>query len=192
MPESELIIANVIRAQFPDGGLEHMDAFDGSYIEGFDVVVGAMTEAEYVAKGIEAVQRAARGGKVIAMTLGLGGSAADSTRIDDTRARLDSLEDIEERMNYLIGLFLICAERYSYLYVHDGYSADIRRGECQSQVWLKRFPQYDKPLGPPLGPAKREGFTYTRRFEHVDVWVDLEKKHARLDWRKNADKPSTQ
>jgi hypothetical protein len=184
IPPQDLLIANMIRASyFPDAGLRYMKSFDGSYIEGFDVVVGQMTEAELVAKGIAAVQQAARDGKIIAMTLGLGDSAADATKIDDTRGRVDKPEAMEERVNYLISLFLVCAERYSYLSIHDGYSADVRRGECQSKVWLKRFPQYDKPLGPPLGPATREGFVYTRRFEHVDVMVDLETKKARLDWR---------
>jgi hypothetical protein len=185
IPPQDLLIANMIRASyFPDAGLDYLKSFDGSYIEGFDMVVGQMTEAELVAKGIAAVQQAARDGKIIAMTLGLGDSAADATKIDDTRGRVDKPEAMEERVNYLIGLFLVCAERYSYLYVHDGYSADVHRGECQSKVWLKRFPHYDKPLGPPLGPATREGFVYTRRFEHVDVMVDLEKKQAKLDWRK--------
>jgi hypothetical protein len=185
IPPQDLLIANMIRASyFPDAGLDYLKSFDGSYIEGFDMVVGQMTEAELVAKGIAAVQQAARDGKIIAMTLGLGDSAADATKIDDTRGRVDKPEAMEERVNYLIGLFLVCAERYSYLYVHDGYSADVHRGECQSKVWLKRFPHYDKPLGPPLGPATREGFVYTRRFEHVDVMVDLEKKQATLDWRK--------
>lgn len=182
-PKSDLLIANIIRAAyFPDAGLGYLDSFDGTYIEGFDVVVGKDTEAELVAKGIAALQQAARAGKIVAMTLGLGESAADDTRIDDTRAHVDGLEAMEDRVNYLIGLFLVCAERYSYLYVHDGYSAELRRGECLSKVWLKRFPQYDKPLGPPLGPATRNGLVYTRRFKHVDVSVDLEKKQARLDW----------
>ena len=182
-PKSDLLIANIIRAAyFPDAGLGYLDAFDGTYIEGFDVVVGKDTEAELVAKGIAALQQAARAGKIVAMTLGLGESAADDTRIDDTRAHVDGLEAMEDRVNYLIGLFLVCAERYSYLYVHDGYSAELRRGECLSKVWLKRFPQYDKPLGAPLGPATRNGLVYTRRFKHVDVSVDLEKKQARLDW----------
>ncbi len=184
IPAQDLLIANMIRASyFPAAGLEYLKSFDGSYIEGFDVVVGQMTETELVAKGIAAVQQAARDGKIIAMTLGLGESAADATKIDDTRARVDGLEAMEERVNYLIGLFLVCAERYSYLYVHDGYSADVRRGECQSKVWLQRFPHYDKPLGLPLGPATREGFVYTRRFEHVDVMVDLENKQAKLEWK---------
>ena len=184
IPTSDLLIANMIQAAyFPDAGLSLLESFDGSYIEGFDVVVGKTTEAELVAKGIAAVQQAARAGKIIAMTLGLGESAGDETKIDDSRSRVDELAAMEDRVNYLIGLFLVCAERYSYLYVHDGYSADLRRGECESKVWLKRFPQYDKPLGAPLGPAIRDGLVYTRRFEHVDVMVDLEKKQATLDWR---------
>ena len=183
IPESDLLIANIIRASFfPDAGLAYLESFDGSYIEGFDVVVGKMTESELVARGIEAFQQAARDGKIVAMTLGLGESVADATKIDDTRTRVDGLPAMEERVNYLIGLFLVCAEQYSYLYVHDGYSAELHRGECQSKVWLKRFPQYDKPLGPPLGPATRNGFVYSRRFKHVNVLVDLEKKQARLDW----------
>lgn len=184
IPTSDLLIANMIRAAyFPDAGLSLLESFDGSYIEGFDVVVGKTTEAELVAKGIAAVQQAARDAKIIAMTLGLGESAGDETKIDDSRSRVDELAAMEDRVNYLIGLFLVCAERHSYLYVHDGYSADLRRGECESKVWLKRFPQYDKPLGAPLGPAIRDGLVYTRRFEHVDVMVDLKKKQATLDWR---------
>lgn len=184
IPESDLLIANIIRASFfPDAGMEYLESFDGSYIEGFDVVVGKMTESELVARGIEAFQQAARDGKIIAMTLGLGESAADATKIDDARTRVDELAAIDERANYLIGLFLICAERYSYLYLHDGYSADLHRGECRSKVWLRRFSQYDKPLGAPLGPASQEGFVYKRRFEHLDLLVDLERKQATLEWR---------
>lgn len=154
------------------------------YLTSFPLVtLEKTTEAEHIAKGITAVQQAARSGKIIAMTLGLGESAADETKIDDSRGRVDELAAMEDRVNYLIGLFLVCTERYSYLYLHDGYSADSRRGEYQSKVWLKQFPQYDRPLGAPLGPATRDGLVYTRRFEHVDVMVDLETKHATLEWR---------
>lgn len=98
-------------AYFPDAGLSLLESFDGSSIEGFDVVVGKTTEVELVAKGIAAVQQAARSGKIIAMTLGLGESAADETKIDDSRSRVDELAAMEDRVNYLIGLFLVCAER---------------------------------------------------------------------------------
>jgi hypothetical protein len=45
------------------------------------------------------------------------------------------------------------------------------------------YPEFDKPLGPPKGDAKREGWAYTREFEHASVFVDLEKKSARIVWR---------
>lgn len=40
-----------------------------------------------------------------------------------------------------------------------------------------------RPLGAPLEPATRDGLVFTRRFEHVDVMVDLENKQAKLEWR---------
>ena len=177
-----LMIANLIRARFPDGGLKDLGPFDGSYLEGFTEAVGGVPEADYIAKGIEATQQAARDGKIIAMTLGLGESAAGDDRIDDTRAKLDSLDGLDKRADYLIGLFLVCAERHSYLCLHDGYAADMRGGECLSKVWLKRLPQYNRPLGPPRGPATRHGYVFSRDFEHASVMLDLEQKSARLTW----------
>ena len=184
LPSSDLLIANMIRARhFPDAGLKHLEAFDGSYLEGFEPELNDKNGAKLIAKGIHATQQAARSGKIIAMTLGLGQSAVDSPTLDDTRAKVVDLAALEPRVNYLIGLFLVCAERYSYLAIHDGYSANHVRGSCQSQVWLKRFPQYDRPLGRPLGPAEQDGFVYTRRFEHLDVTVDVERRRATLTWR---------
>ena len=182
LQESDLMIANLIRARFPDSGLKYMNDFDGSYLEGFTHAIGDVTEADYVVKGIEATQKAARSGKIIAMSFGLGESAAAADGIDDTRAKLDSLNGLDKRVDYLISLFLVCAERYSYLSLHDGYAADTRRGQCLSRVWLKRFPQYDKPLGPPRGPASRKGYVFSRRFEHATVTLDLEKRDAEIVW----------
>jgi pimeloyl-ACP methyl ester carboxylesterase len=45
------------------------------------------------------------------------------------------------------------------------------------------YPEFDKPLGPPQGEAKRSGWTYERKFAHADVFVDLEKQTARIDWK---------
>lgn len=182
LPASDLMIANLIRARLDDGGRDHLRSFDGSYIEGFTLPIGRVSEADYVVKGIEAVQQAARSGKIIAMTLGLGESAATADGIDDTRAKLTDPADVAAQVDYLIALFLVCAEPYSYLFLHDGYAVDTRQGECLSKVWLKRFPQYDRPLGPPRGPATREGYEFTRSFAHADVTVDVEKRHATIEW----------
>ena len=45
------------------------------------------------------------------------------------------------------------------------------------------YPEFDKPLGPPKGEAKRDGWTYRREFEHASVFVDLENMTAKLDWK---------
>ena len=89
----------------------------------------------------------------------------------------------DSRIDYYIALFLVCAEEYSYLNLHDGYCVDIRNGRCMSKVWLKRFPEYDRPLGPPKGPAKRHGYVYTREFEHASVRLDVEAQTGRVEWR---------
>ena len=66
----KLMIANILRARFEDAGLEYLDYFDGSYLEGFFHNVGGASYEEYVAKGIRAMQKAARQGKIIAFTSG--------------------------------------------------------------------------------------------------------------------------
>jgi hypothetical protein len=182
LPEGKLMLANIIRAMLPDSGMKALEHFDGSYLEGFTLPVGDTGSADYIVKGIEAVQTAARQGKIIAMTLGLGESAADEDKVDDSRAKLDGLSGLQKRINYYIALFLVCAEKYSYLNLHDGYCVDTRNGRCMSKVWLKRFPEYDRPLGPPKGPAKRDGYVFTREFEHVSVRVDVESQVGEVVW----------
>ncbi|MFC1766435.1 alpha-L-fucosidase [Planctomycetota bacterium] len=65
---------------------------------------------------------------------------------------------------------------------HDGYSVNNN----DSSVWLTRFPEFDKPLGPPKGPAVQDGYTYTREFEHASVFLDIEKKQGRVTWKETA------
>lgn len=77
-------------------------------------------------------------------------------------------------------MFLICAEKYSYFLAHDGYDA------TKSSTWLKRPPEFERPLGPPTGKAQREGYIYTRDFRQASVWLDTKKEQARIIWRDKA------
>ena len=60
---------------------------------------------------------------------------------------------------------------------------------CYSWGWtaqegsLDWYPELDKPLGNPKGDAVREGWTFRRDFQHASVFVDLEKRTAKIDWR---------
>jgi len=182
MGPGKLMVANLIRARMPDSGLQHMVYFDGSYLEAFTHPIGGVSKADYIVKGIEAVQTAARQGKIIAMTLGLGESAAALDGIDDTRKKLEGLSGLQRRIDFCIALFLVCAEKYSYLNLPDGYCVDTRNGRCESKMWLKRLPEYDRPLGPPKSHAVRHGYIFTREFAHASVWVDVQATEGKIEW----------
>ena len=134
--------------------------------------------ARLKAKGIDAMQKAAREGKIIAFTSGLAAPGNKSAMgIDEAHARARSDEDARKGLIYPLALFLVCAEKYSYFRVHEGYSADT------DTRWMRWFPEYDKPLGPPDGPAVRNGHVYTRRFKHADVKVDIGARRGEINWR---------
>jgi hypothetical protein len=137
---------------------------------------------DYLAKGIAAFQDAARQGFLIAFTAGLGEEDSDWEAInpqqtDEIRKSLASDETAKRRFQYLLAIFLICAGKHSYFHAHDGYDA---KG---SKVWMKRPPEFDRPLGVPKGPAARAGYVYTREFAHATVRLDLETRTGTIDWR---------
>jgi len=174
---NELMIANILRARFENAGLEYMGYFDGSYLEGFFHNVGKATYEEHVAKGIDAMQKAASQGKIIAFTAGLALPKNTSNMgIDEGHTTVKSNEQARAALTYPLALFLICAEKYSYFRVHEGYSAD------GNNRWMRWFPEYDRPLGPPNGPATKDGFRYSRTFEHASVDLDIKKRTATIRW----------
>ena len=174
----ELMIANILRARFQDAGLEYMDYFDGSYLEGFFHNVGGASYEEYVAKGIDAMQKAARSGKIIAFTSGFASPKNTSALgIDEGHATVGSDEQARAAFTYPLDIFLVCAEQYSYFRIHEGYSAN------ENDRWMRWFPEYDRPLGPPEGPAIKNGFRYSRTFRYARVQLDIQKRMASIHWR---------
>ena len=176
LEDKKILLANIIRVRpdFAENGLEYMDYFDGSYLEAFD-----SGDEDYLSQVILAVQNAAKQGKIIAMTLGLGAAIDNNLDpgIDDQRGDVVLNEEINERVDYLCALFLICAQKYSYLYLADGYLATT------SAVWLNTFAQFQKPLGKPLADATKNGSIYTRSFENVDVVLDIKNEKGTLTWK---------
>ncbi len=173
----ELMVANLLRARLENAGLEYLDYFDGSYVEAFFHNVGGAGYEEYVAKGIDAVQKAARRGKIILFTARLTPPSASAA---GGHATVESDAPARAAITYPLAVFLICAEKYSYFRIHEGYSAD------NNDRWMRWFPEYDRPLGPPAGPATRDGFRYTRTFRHATVQVDIQKRTATVQWHETA------
>jgi hypothetical protein len=180
----KLLVANVLRARFADSGMSRVSAFDGSYIEAFETSVGNMPKKDYVAKGIEAFQKAARQGYLIAFTAGLGEDVSDEGAMnpqgtDEIRKSPSDEKVTNRRFNYLLAMFLICAEKHSYFCAHDGYDAK------KSKLWMSDPPEFERPLGAPAGPAVQAGYIYTREFAHASVRLDIENQIGAVEWKEN-------
>ena len=74
---------------------------------------------------------------------------------------------------YCLAAFLIVAGEYSYWGMGGGWGVD-------SFPW---YPEYDRPLGKPLGDARSLGpGRYFRAFEHLNVTLDTGKNTAVISW----------
>jgi hypothetical protein len=60
--------------------------------------------------------------------------------------------------------------------MEDGYIPCRPPIECGMPG--KWFAEFERPLGPPEGPATNTGFVWRRAFEHASVYVDLEDREA--------------
>ena len=178
----KIMLANVLRTgQSKDDGLDAIKLFDGSYIEGFELAANPEQKKNNVARGIAAFQKAAREGFMIAFTAGLSEMNEEEgdlnpERTDEIRKGLGESDSYTKRFQYLLALFLVCAEKHSYFLAHDGYRSDT------SKVWMKRPAELERPLGEPKGPAIQDGYTYTREFAHAKVRVDIENEVGEIEW----------
>lgn len=184
--QDKLMIANILRARFDKAGLEYLNYFDGSYLEGFFHNVGDVSYEDYVARGIDAMQQAARQGKIIAFTTGFAATGNRSTLgIDEAHSTVKSDAQARAQLIYPLAIFLVSAEKHSYFRVHEGYSAN------GNNRWMRWFAEYNRPLGPPTGPAKKDGYRYIRTFQHATVQLDIKKRTASIQWQ-HPSKPDKQ
>jgi hypothetical protein len=47
---------------------------------------------------------------------------------------------------------------------------------------MKRPAEFDRPLGPPKGPAVQDGYIYTREFAHAKVRLDIDNQVGEIEW----------
>jgi hypothetical protein len=86
---------------------------------------------------------------------------------------------MEEHVNFPLAVYLIAAEENVFFSYQDGVNA-----ADDDSVWDTSYMDvFNRSLGEPLGSPVRDGYIYTRSFEYVDVWVNLETFEAELTWR---------
>jgi hypothetical protein len=174
----KLIVFNPLHgydAKRPSLGEQYLPDTDGAMVDDFDRGAKISQQSpEYMANTIETMRKAAKDGKIVIFK----GWPQFTWRTDPDIMKKPHDEQhrlAREQITFPLACFLIGAGRHSYF--------------CYTWGWLREYgtfdwyPEFDRPLGPPKGEGRRDGWTYTREFEHAAVFVDLEKKTAKIDWK---------
>lgn len=145
---------------------------DGAMIERFGHFDTGSSK-EHLASFFRATEAAAKDGKIVQLK-GWPGFSYRQPEVNQT-PHDDLMRLARERITFSLACFLVAAQPNTYFCYTWGY-----REKHGTFDW---YPEFDKPLGPPKGNAKRSGWAYQREFEHAMVFVDLETRAARIDWR---------
>lgn len=83
--------------------------------------------------------------------------------------------EAREKITFPLACFLAAAQENCYFCYSWGYRE--RHGS------LLDYPEFHKPLGKPKEDSRRNGWVYTRSFEHARVWVNVAERKAEIQWR---------
>ena len=176
LDQNDLLLGNAIRASEPNSNLEHLEYLDGSYCERWGIPMKGEPYESYVAKSIEAITKTVAQGRILLFSAGPGVFGRESNNSVSRKTPEEMRHWMRENITYPLGVFLLVAGEYSYF--EWTYTPDALQGALRDH----EYEEYHKRLGRPLGPAEQNGHVYTRRYEHLDVWVDIRKKEAVLSW----------
>ena len=88
-------------------------------------------------------------------------------------------EELSKRkIDFYLAAFLIGAQPDSYFQYGWGWRLDTGP--------LVQYPEFKKPLGEPKGDHTRPdpaGWVFKREFEHASVWLDLDARKGKIDWK---------
>lgn len=166
-----LIIYNGIRSVkngWPHGGLKYLEHADGLMVEHFGKFASA--ETAQIEADLDLMIQAASQGKVVALK-----GFPDFTWLEKDTMKLphDELINRSKRhIDFPLAAFLVSAGEQSFFNYSWGYRAHMGN--------LDWYPEFNKRLGPPLGPAVKSKHIYTRQFEHADVRLDSKNKTANI------------
>ena len=181
MGPDKLVIFNPLHGtdgKRPPLGREQLAVTDGAMIDDFDRGGKAKQQSvEYMVNTLGAMRHAATAGKIIIFKAWP--EFTMQWRKDPKLKKSMSLEDLrrEARKDILFPLacFLLAAERHCYFCYTWGWEPGHGSFE-----W---YPEFDRALGPPHGDAVRDGWTFRREFRHASVFVDMQHKVAKIDWK---------
>ena len=163
-----LVIFNGLRG---GDGTQFLPLTSGAMIEHFGHFSGVGREK--MAEDLDAMRDAGRAGKIVCLKAWPCFSWLDADMMKKPHDELVRLA--RERLTFPLACFLVAADPHCYFCYSWGYR--------ETDGTFEWYPEFGKPLGPPLDEAKRTGWSYERNFAHATVFVNLETKTARIDWK---------
>ncbi len=196
-----LIIGNTLRSGYPDALKSFVDVYlHGSYMEWIE------GNQEHYEEGLSSLLDALiqigkdPGDKVLCFQFGAHYPPPPKVKVENAQnhipestimpemgehydARNKTHEDIVKEMReafpYKLAIFLIGANKYSYM----GYASTVVSNDGLER-WAPQYPEHNKKIGRPLGHATKKGkYYYEREFEHVSVKLNVETREAVLTWK---------
>jgi alpha-L-fucosidase len=170
--EDKLIVYNGIRST-PSwkAGYDFPDYTDAAMIEHFGEFQS--TSKECMLRDIQEMEKACKNGKIVVFKGWPGFTFIDHKAMRKPLA--EKREIAKKNLLFPLAAFLVGAQENSYFVYNWGYRMD---NGC-----LEWYPEFDKPLGEPLGDMVRDGWTLSRQFKHASVWVNLETREADIQWQ---------
>ena len=166
----KIILANGIRAgQYLD--VLDWDGIDGVMIEHFDAYNSRMPQD--LKADLDSMGIAAKKGKFV--VLKGWPDFTEEEKGQGKRSHSEQLRIARERITFPLACFLIGAQPGC----HFGYAWGYR----EADGGLDAYPELERPLGPPKNEATWNGLIATRDYAYASVWIDLQTKQARIDWK---------
>lgn len=173
--DDKLIVANSLRGlekTFPNMGLDFYDYIDAGMMEHFCAL--SAEDKDVIVKDIALIQEAAKRGKAVIVKGWPTFNFANMGELKHSSQK--SLEQQAMRdITFPLACFLVAAGEKSYFCYSWGYN--------ENQGGLIDYPEYNRALGKPKADAKKDGYVYTREFEHCSVWVDIASREAMINWK---------
>lgn len=185
LPDSSLYIGNTIRNERWNGNREQMRYQDGSYLERQEFIYrgSGQTEVEARVVNLQLMREMATKGKMVFWRLG---PQYSHLEVPTVQTEENMIQYYKNAVEFPLAMHLISAEKYTYF----GYLGTVDATQDKYMYLTDYIPELNRPLGEPLGPPTKEGYIFTRSFEYVDVWLNMETEECMLTWRDPIPDPS--
>jgi hypothetical protein len=181
LPEGKLLIGNAVRPKARGkvggyGNIKHLQYLDGSYFEGW------MGDADTIKEAIELMSATLMSGRMVLLNAGpVFKSEEERTFIENMKSVEDRYSLMKDRIKFPLAVFLLVDEPFAYFSYHYGVDANPSGRVGRAAFDCNQFEEITRRLGEPAGSYAKDGeFIFTRKFEHLSVWVNVKTREAKL------------